>query len=304
MVSGSFVAGLGIIQFFLQFAAGLDRVYKFWSDYVALPFLGKSFGASVLENSSWLVNISGHTYLRATATFPDPHMFSFFLGILLPLALGLGISSKKGLWYFLAFLIFLADILTFSRGGYLGLAAGALVLVFLFWRRVSGKQRIFIFSVILAVGFLLIVSGPVSSRFFSSFNLKEGSNSGRLEMWGKAMVVIRDNPLIGTGLGNYPLAVDPLAAYRDPIYAHNTYLDIAVETGIPASLSWIFLLIAVIYSFWKKAKKDILYAGAAVSLIIFLAHSLVETGIYSPVVLALVLIIIGINKPRQNEKMA
>jgi O-antigen ligase len=230
-------------------------------------------------------------------------MFSFFLGILLPLALGLGISSKKRLWYFLASLIFLADILTFSRGGYLGLAAGALALVFLFWQRVSGKQRIFIFSAILAVGFFLIVSGPVSSRFFSSFNLKEGSNSGRLEMWKKAMVVIRDNPLIGTGLGNYPLAVNPLATYRDPIYAHNTYLDIAVETGILTSLSWIILLISVIYSFWKKARKDMFYAGAAVSLIIFSVHSLVETGIYSPVVLTLVLIIIGINKPCQNEKM-
>src|SRR3990172_9087211 len=64
--SGTLVAAFGLIQFFSQFLFGLEKVYKFWADYIAIPFLGKSVSEAVLQNPSWLVNISGQTYLRAT----------------------------------------------------------------------------------------------------------------------------------------------------------------------------------------------------------------------------------------------
>ena len=92
---GALAALLGIFQFFGQFFWGLERVYKFWADFVAVPFLGVSVAKEVLKNPSWLVNISGATYLRATATFPDPHMFSLFLGMILPLAAGIYLKTKK-----------------------------------------------------------------------------------------------------------------------------------------------------------------------------------------------------------------
>ena len=68
--------------------------------------------------------------------------------------------------------------------------------------------------------------------FSSIFDLKEGSNVGRLEMWKKSAEVALDNPFSGVGIGNYPLEVKASADYREPITAHNTYLDIASETGI------------------------------------------------------------------------
>jgi len=82
VLGGSLAAFLGIIQFFSQFVFGLKPIYQFWADYLAVPFLGRTFSQAVLQNPSWLVNISGETYFRATSTFPDPHMFSFFLGLL------------------------------------------------------------------------------------------------------------------------------------------------------------------------------------------------------------------------------
>jgi len=293
---GAVVATLGIIQFLAQFVVGLETTFAFWAKYMTMPFLGDSFGEAVLKNPSWLVNVAGQTYLRATSLFPDPHMFSFYLGLVLPLALGLMLEKKKGNWLAAgAFnMIFLADALTFSRGGYLGLFAGAIFVGISFWQRIDRKYKITM-GALLSLGLLIaIVPSPISQRFISSFDLKEGSNQGRIAMWRKAAEVVLENPLLGVGIGNYPLEVSPTATYRDPIYAHNTYLDIAAETGILNMLVWIGILGVTFWGFWRKSRRENLFFFSSVSLVIFSAHSLVETAIYSPVVLTLFLVIISL----------
>ena len=308
--SGTLVAAFGLIQFFSQFLFGLERVYKFWADYIAVPFLGKSFSEAVLQNPSWLVNISGQTYLRATATFPDPHMFSFFLGMIIPFALALLFLSdspphqkptrkifwcggKKVFYGSALAILLLCDAATFSRGGYLGLFVGLVLAVILSWHKLKHAYKLS--AVILTIGLILIllIPNPVSHRYLSSFNLKEGSNKGRIETWQKAKEVIFDNPGIGVGIGNYPLEIKPTADYREPIYAHNAYLDIAAETGIPSSFVFIGILTTAILTFLKKARENLIFLAGAISLVIFSIHSLVETAIYSPVVLTLLLIIIS-----------
>jgi len=302
--SGAIVAGIGIVQFAAQFIVGFQQAYVFWAKHVIVPFLGQSFGEEVLKNPSWLVNIAGKTYLRATSLFPDPHMFSFYLGLLAPLALGLALSSKKQkILPFLFFTIILAaDLLTFSRGGYVGLFAGLVFAGTFFWKKIRSRYR----GIMMAAGVLILavmlIPSPVSQRFLSSFNLKEGSNQGRLAMWAKASDVTIGHPLIGVGIGNYPLEVVPTASYRDPIYAHNTYLDIAAETGILNALIWIGILAVATAGFWKKAQENILFFFLTMSLVIFSAHSVVETALYSPVVLTLLLILISLNKNIKNEK--
>lgn len=295
--SGTLAASIGIIQFFAQFIVGLNAVYKFWALKVIPIFLGKSFSEAVLANPSWLVNIGGQTYLRATSVFPDPHMFSFYLGMLIPLALGVLLVSKNHKFWaaFSLISLFLADLLTFSRGGYLGLLAGTVVLVIIFWNKVRQKYKIVALGAIISMVSLLLVSGPISQRFFSIFNLKEGSNKGRIETWQKALDITFSNPALGVGVGNYPLAIKAVASYREPIYAHNTYLDIAAETGIINMLVWVALLFFATQSFFKNRKKNIVFLMGGISILIFAVHSLVETGIYSPVVLTLLIILISIS---------
>jgi putative inorganic carbon (hco3(-)) transporter len=290
--SGVAVSLIGIIQFILQFVIGLEKTYRLWAEYIIVPFLGNTFSGVVLENPSWLVNISGKTYLRATAIFPDPHMLSFYLGLLIPLSFGIALKFKKPAYFFGFSALFLCDILTFSRGGYLGILAGLVAIFFLPWRRMGKKYKsISMLAVILIAG-ALFLPGPVSNRLISSLNLKEGSNAGRFEMWKKAYVVSLDSPLLGVGIGNYPLEVKPSADYREPIYAHDTYLDIAAETGMVNAGIWILLILTSITSFFRKSKEDIFF-WLAISLIVFSVHSIFETAVYSPVVLTLFLIIIS-----------
>jgi len=178
-------------------------------------------------------------------------------------------------------------------------------MIALFWHKIGRKFRIifFFFSSLLIL--TLLIPSSFSQRFYSSFDLKEGSNQGRLEMWRKGFEVTIDNLISGVGIGNYPLEVKPSANYREPIYAHNTYLDISSETGILNVLIWISLIVFSLISFFKKAEQDKIFLIGIVSIVIFSVHSIFETGIYSPVVLTLWLIILSFsNIDIKNEKTA
>ncbi|HLN18994.1 MAG TPA: O-antigen ligase family protein [Patescibacteria group bacterium] len=292
-VSGALVAAVGIIQYICQFIFGLDAVYNFWAKFLTVPFLGKNAAEAVLLNPSWLVNISGRTFLRATSVFPDPHMLSLYLGMLIPMSAGIFLKEKKFLYFFIFLILLFGDVLTFSRGGYLGLLAGAIFLVIVFWKNLPAKYKIFILSFFVVVVLFFMVPGPVANRFSSIFNVNEGSNSGRLDMWRKSAQVALNNPFLGVGIGNYPLEIKPSASYREPITSHNTYLDIASETGIINAAIWIFLLILACISFLQKSKKDNFFIMPAASLVFFSGHQIAETAIYSPMVLTLFIIILS-----------
>jgi hypothetical protein len=85
----------GIVQFFSQFVFGIDPVYLFLSQNITPFFLGNSFSAAVSAYPSWLIDNTGTTYMRAFANFPDPHMFSYYLGLLIPWSIALWATTKS-----------------------------------------------------------------------------------------------------------------------------------------------------------------------------------------------------------------
>ncbi|MCX6765404.1 MAG: O-antigen ligase family protein [Candidatus Moranbacteria bacterium] len=286
---------IGIIQFLLQFMIGLDNTAAIWRNYVTPLFLGKSFTHAVLEYPSWLVNVSGKDFLRAFSTFPDPHMLSFYLGLSLPLAIGLYYAFKKNIYLFFSLIILIANLLTFSRGGYIGLAAGLIFIVLYFAvnKKISAKKLLASLVLTLIVLASLALT-PIGKRAITSFSTVEGSNKVRFENWNQAVKVIKNNPL-GVGIGNYSYEIEPSAPYRKPIYAHNLYLDIAAETGIINAIIFILLVVFSIKDFVKKSKDNILYLGSAAGLVIFSIHSVFDTALYSVQVLPLLLVIIALS---------
>lgn len=298
----SLAASIGIAQFLSQFIFGLENILFLWRK-LAVFFLGGAFSQAVLEYSSWLVNLSGRTVFRAVAFFPDPHMFSLYLGMCLPFALGLYFSARKKIFLFFSVLILLADLLTFSRGGYLGLLTGLVLAILFSWKKIRPKQQKIIIALVILCLIFIILPSPISQRFFSSFNAGEGSNAGRLETWQESLRVIENNPL-GVGLGNYSLEIKPSANYREPIYSHNLYFDIAAETGILNALLWITLLLTAILAFLRSARAQIFYLSGAVSLLIFVVHSIFETALFSVHILPLLIIILAFSnhRPIENKK--
>lgn len=304
LIYGAFaVSLLGLFQFSAQFLLGIEKVYAFWGKFVAPLFLGNAFSASVLEYPSWLVNISGKTIFRAISVFPDPHMFSFYLGMIAPLALALYFYTKKQHSFFLIafFVIITTALLTFSRGSYLGLIVSAIVVIVFLLRNTSLSPHAFIRLIIgsILIICLLYLITPLRTRFLASFDFEEGSNRGRIELWTKAVQTIQENPL-GVGIGNLPLNFVPSASYRDPIYAHSLYLDIAAESGLPALLNFLLMLFFVFRSLLLSAKNNYLYLGLLASLVFFASYSLVETPLYSVHVLTLFFILLAFSHTHET----
>ena len=125
------------------------------------------------------------------------------------------------------------------------------------WNRQNWGRVLAGVIVVVVVLSVLIISFPKSrKRVESSFNkFRQGGVSHLLEFryyhWGNSLMMIKDHPLLGVGLGNwrfnYPLYYksftrDPLFNYQMQVRkTHNDYLQLAAECGIPALCFFLLL---------------------------------------------------------------
>jgi O-antigen ligase len=307
LIFGGFLAAiLGFFQFTLQFFVGIDTLFLLMSK-ISSVFLGKSFSLAVLEHNSWLVNIGGETVFRLVSIFPDPHVAAFYFGMMAFVSLGLflGSGQESRSLYLVAFLVFfLADFLTFSRGGYIGALAGVAFFGYYYGKSmglVNIKKILVVFLLVLTI---VIAASPIRNRLLSSFNVREGSNSARIQTWKQSLEVSGNNLWTGVGLGNYSLEVKPSADWRDPIYSHNLYLDILSEAGIFALLAWmlmIFLPLKYLIRHFLR-ENNFLWLGVASGIIAFSVHSFFETVLFSVHILSLLIIFISIGILLKKEK--
>lgn len=312
LFSAGAIALIGIIQFLAQFIFGIDAVINFLSRDIAPVFYGESFSAAILENPSWLVNVGGVTYLRAISLFADMHMFAIYLGLIIPLSLSLFLFSSylmfsmrtKAFILLVNLILFFTLLATFSRSGYLGAFLGISAIFLAGWKSFGKRIKLAIgaFILIIAVaGFSFF--GVFASRFLSSFDLSEGSNSERVFNWHQAINIIGDYPVIGVGVGAYSLAIDPLTPVKSAVTAHSTYLGIAAEMGLAALLVWAVLLAATIKNliviFFSKniysEEARIIALGLLGSFVWFSVQSFFDIAIYSPIVLIILMIYFAIS---------
>jgi len=314
LLSGGLVISFfGVVQFLAQFIFGINSLFDFFARVIAPVFYGNTFAAEVVANPSWLVNVGGITLLRAFAIFSDPHIFSFYLGLVVPLAFAIAMVPKKNLEqseflrnkkyiYFVLLLLTLSELFTFSRGGYMGMAAGFLMLVILFWKCFSlGQKKILFALAALGMIFISFISSSILTRFLSSFNLQEGSNMERMKNWQQGFDTFSNNILTGVGIGNYSFYLDPTTAYRTPIYAHNLYLDIGAELGIFALFAWVLLIFITIFELYVASKRtsdkalSYISFGLIGSLVWYSVHSFFDTSIYAPNILAIFVVILSLS---------
>lgn len=92
------------------------------------------------------------------------------------------------------------------------------------------------------------IERPYIARLITLVKIENPANksAGRTELYYKAFGMLRERPLTGHGIGsfylksvNYARQGDPLANVPD--FAHNTFLQLAAEIGIPVTLLFIVL---------------------------------------------------------------
>lgn len=294
---GATGAALTALLFFLsQYIFGVGDTFHFIVDRILPFFLGHEFAVLVAAYPSLMVSVGGETILRATAVFPDPHVAAYFFGLSGFLALGMLRTTGRRGYVWVACIIFLADLLTFSRGGIIGLLIGGAIYFSLFvpkrfsWGR--NRLRLAIVFGVIAIAFF---SPPVFNRFLSSFSFADTSSTERLMLWREAVEVVRGNPALGLGLGNYLATARPLYVPETPFYAHNLYLDIATELGLVGLGLFLVLFVWAGKKVFQLRHSSPWAAPIGGTLALYLAHSLVETALFSLHVTVLLALIFALS---------
>jgi O-antigen ligase len=133
--------------------------------------------------------------------------------------------------------------------------------------------------------------GPIVSRFQTVNEEYSLGGQSRISMWRDALPLIKHHPWLGTGLGTFPIAyTSGQTAFLNQFvnHAHNDYLEIAGDLGIPAALilfaSIIFILVHTMRSF-LSGERDfdrIVALGCVGSIVAILLHSFADFNLYIP----------------------
>ncbi|HKS09694.1 MAG TPA: O-antigen ligase family protein [Pyrinomonadaceae bacterium] len=174
--------------------------------------------------------------------FDNSNDLALHLVTIIPIAFVLGIEKKglirKAIFFPITLLMVAAVIITFSRGGFLGLIAMTLVLA----RKLSRRNKsAALATLVLGVIFFLAVapasySGRLATIFDSGADLT-GSSSQRSQVLKRSILVALRYPIFGVGIGNFHHK-----SFQE-LGTHNAYTQVAAETGIAAMVCYIILLI-------------------------------------------------------------
>jgi putative inorganic carbon (HCO3(-)) transporter len=199
---------------------------------------------------------------RVAGPLRQPNEMGAFLVYYGVLLLALAVMAKP--WrtraaYFAGFLVVARAMLyTFSRGAYVSLAAGSVVVLFLRSPlylagaaaggalTMAACPRLIPHSVAVRLG---QTTSEEADMFGAGVTEAEFDRSSRLRfvLWRAAGKIIRQYPITGVGLGRFPLVVEQYTEIRlkkdDPHDAHNAFLLIAGEMGLPALALFVLILL-------------------------------------------------------------
>lgn len=174
--------------------------------------------------------------------FDNSNDLALHLVTMIPISIALALEKKnpirKIVFFGIALLMIAAVIITFSRGGFLGLIAVTLVLVRKLGRR---SKTTAIGALVLGVIFFLVVApGSYSGRLATIFDSASditGSSSQRTQVLKRSILVAIRYPIFGVGLGNFHHK-----SFQE-LGTHNAYTQVAAETGIAAMVCYIIFLV-------------------------------------------------------------
>ncbi len=158
------------------------------------------------------------------------------------------------------FIISTALFATTSRGG---IATWLLLLPVLLWAayRYNHSRRHVVLMVLIAGLAYLCSAGLLNANVANrTFQLdQDGSTSARLLLWQSSIKMLMQHPFIGSGWGTflnyYPAYPLPQEYGTSGHFAHNDYLQLALEGGIPALLLLICILSGLLIQLKRSLKR-------------------------------------------------
>jgi O-antigen ligase len=296
LLNGLALALFALLQFFTS-----PRFTIFWT----YPTDGAVFGPFICRNHfSFYVNgcvglgLGYLVYLRWTGGSRSGrrrHAPSVTASLL---------QKPAALWVAAALAVMVsATFFSLSRGGFVALLGGVLLALVVLWLTSTRGSGVAVWLVTGLLAFALVAwyGWPqVEARLVS---LWAGPvQEGRFPAWANCLRLVQRFPIFGTGYGTFGY-VEPLqrSPGDDPgvvyDYAHNDYLEAAVEGGAVRLLLGV-LIIAMVYWLGFRAYRRYrgqatsgLVLGAVLAFTTVVIHSFVDFGLHMPAIAVFVTVI-------------
>lgn len=202
----------------------------------------------------WASLLGSGDHDRLFGPFVNPSFFAGYLVIALPVTLGAYLVTRRLLLVVLAGLGFVVEILALMlTGAKFGiLAAVAALGVFFLLAVFTKSMRRARFARLLAIcvlvtPLLMLFSAPVKSRIEAaeSGGSQVHSTVFRVYTWKATANMIADQPWLGVGPGVYAIAYPQYTIAGSTRLAHSSYLQLAAESGVPALIAFLLMLVVV-----------------------------------------------------------
>lgn len=195
-----------------------------------------------------------------------------------------------------------ALILTNSRAGVLSSFIGVFVFIIAMGYSRGAPSRLLRYvALALVIGCMIAVS--ISGATLGRRLIPTEISDTRSEIYRLTMTAIGDAPVLGMGHGAYPKIFE---VYREDVKAfdkparkaHNTYLENAVELGIPAAavlFSVVIWLVGVCMTGLRRRRRDSHYAAIGLGVTALLTvHALVDFSLQIPAVAVTYMFLLGL----------
>lgn len=291
IVSMGILVVISYLQLYTAFQWDYMKFVNFWALKVQYGFYGDAWSSIVYQANTWFAYLGGGGLrVRIFSTFPDSHSFPLYLLMacisFLSLAVGTKVIRKeernsRGSMLFALLLIlpiFFILILTGTRGVWVSVVFPIVLAFGLCAYRKIPHRRLAAFALASLLMFLLLL--PLTSyvysfpqfrparegqedeaflaRLRSSINFSETSNNERIEIWMKTLVSFTKAPLLGVGIGNFPIVLDQdISLAKAGSSAHNLYLNVAAEIGFIGGVLFALagaLLLQYSFTIFAKSK--------------------------------------------------
>jgi len=245
-----------------------------WVQLLVMPNLG------FLERWGWDPHQS-----RIVSTFLDPNLLGGFL--LLGLAMSLGqllmakLSSRQKIyWQGLAALLFISIIFTYSRSSLIGLIVLGLFVSRRYW-------KIVILGLV-AIILVFALSPRLQERLQGVVTIDDTARY-RLESWGKAVNIIKQEPWLGVGYNTLKFSRDRYD-YQPQSHASSGFdsslLTIGATTGLLGLAIYLMFLLATLK--WVRQHLVSVFPGVALAYlmgtgVLFIHSIFVNSWLYSPI---------------------
>ncbi|RDI19210.1 O-antigen ligase family protein [Lentzea flaviverrucosa] len=267
--------------------------------------LAATVAGAVVAAAGGLLSVAGGS-LRATGPLEDPNDLAFFLVAALPLLVAVGRPRVVPL--LLGAVLVAGAAATFSRGGGIALACA---LVWLIARRALPVRAVVVTAAVAGVAALAFASAAQAelSRALQEKSHIAGTNADtRMLRWQAASRMLADNPVLGVGPGGfrqeYAAAGHNAEIDEQTPVAHNLFLEVAAELGVPG-FALLIAFVAVGFVASERALRRVADRREAVAvqaaLIAVLIASIFLSEQYYLPLWSLVALAVAIERRSQKE---